>query len=558
MHASPPPAPWAAYRRLWPYLRPYLPRLPAVMLVSLLATALSLAQPYISKLMIDGALMRHDMGVLWRVAGLMLGATVGSYVLNIAASWLHVSLSAAMLFDIRVAVLSHLQRLSPRFFGRFRLGDLMSRLNSDVSDIQRVAGDTLLAALANLLFLAGSIALMLWLDWRLFLVGVVLVPLAVGAFLRAQKRLTELSRQMREAGADIGSMLVDTIMGMRTVVALGAQARERERFAGANASFVRAMLRMQVTSFLSGAVPGTLLSASTAGAMLWGGYEITAGRMTIGTLVAFLAYQQRLFAPIQGLLGLSATLAQTRVALARIFELMDTPPEVEEAACPLPLPAGPCSIRFDHVRLSHGRAPVLHDADFTIPAGSFCAILGPSGAGKSTMADLMVRMIDPDGGRVMLGERDLREVVLDDLRRAVLLVEQTPFLFNATLYANIAFGLADPGRDAVIAAARDAGLEALLARLPMGLDTPVGERGLALSAGERQRVALARALLRRPDALILDEPTAALDGDTEALIAASLRRALPHATLIVITHKPALAAMADRVITLKDGITTYG
>jgi ATP-binding cassette subfamily B protein len=171
---------------------------------------------------------------------------------------------------------------------------------------------------------------------------------------------------MREAGADIGSLLVDTIMGMRTVVALGAEQRERQRFATANGGFVRAMLRMQVTSFLSGAVPGTLLSASTAGAMLWGGYEITAGRMTIGTLVAFLAYQQRLFAPIQGLLGLSATLAQTRVALARIFELMDTKPEVDEAQNPHPLNAITREIRFEHVTLSHGR-----NRCFATPISSF-------------------------------------------------------------------------------------------------------------------------------------------------------------------------------------------
>ena len=531
--------------------------MPAVILVSLLATGLSLAQPYISKLMIDGALMHRDMGMLWRVAGLMLGATVGSYVLNILASWLHVSLSAAMLFDIRSAVLAHLQALSPRFFGRFRLGDLMSRLNSDVSDIQRVAGDTLLAALANVLFLGGSVALMLWMDWRLFLVGIVLVPLAVATFLRAQKRLTDLTRQMREVGADIGSLLVDTIMGMRTVVALGAEPHERARFATTNARFVAAMLRMQITSFLSGAVPGTLLSASTAGVMLWGGYEIVAGRMTIGTLVAFLAYQQRLFAPIQGLLGLSSTLAQTRVALARIFELLDTPAEVLEGATPQPLPAITQSLRFDHVALSHGRAPVLIDADFTIPAGCFCAILGESGAGKSTMADLMVRLLDPDAGRILVDGADLRDLRLADLRARILLVEQTPFLFNATLGDNIAFGLPDPGHAAITAAAQAAGLSPLLARLPQGLATPTGERGLALSAGERQRVALARALLRRPQVLILDEPTAALDGETEARIAQNLRACLPEATLIVITHKPALAAMADMTITLHQGRTHH-
>jgi ATP-binding cassette subfamily B protein len=196
--SSPAPAEWRAYRRLWPYLRPYLPRMPAVVAVSLAATGLSLAQPYISKLMIDGALLHHC--ALLAGGGADAGGDGRLLCAEHRGHWLHVSLSAAMLFDIRSAVLAHLQTLSPRFFSRFRLGDLMSRLNSDVSDVQRVAGDTLLAALANVLFLGGSIALMLWLDWRLFLVGVVLVPLAVGSFLRAQHRLTALSRGCARRG----------------------------------------------------------------------------------------------------------------------------------------------------------------------------------------------------------------------------------------------------------------------------------------------------------------------------------------------------------------------
>lgn len=524
------------------------------MVVSLLATALNLAQPWLSKLMIDDALLHRDMTRLWQVAALMVATTLGGYALNMLASWRHVALSAAMLFDIRLALLAHLQTLSPRFFSQFRLGDLMSRINSDVSDVQRVAGDTLLAALSNLLFLLGTLGMMLWLDWRLCLIGVALVPLATLGFLRAQRLLVGLTQRMREAGADIGSLLVDTITGMRLVVAMNAQRREQQRFAAANASFVRSMLRLQLTSFASGALPGALLTFSTVAIVVLGGARIFHGQMSVGALVAFLAYQQRLFSPIQGLMGLSSTLSSTRVALSRIFELMDTPPEVSEA--------NPCravslmtqALAFHDVHLSHGREPVLAGASFAIPAGCFCALLGASGAGKSSLADALIRLIDPDHGRITLDGIDLRDLSLTDLRRTVLLVEQTPFLMNATLRDNLLFGAYTADDATLQAAIAAAGLAELLTRLPQGLSTRTGERGQALSAGERQRVALARALLRRPSVLILDEPTAALDGNTEALVAANLRAFLPDATLIVITHKPALAAQADLVLRLEHGL----
>jgi ATP-binding cassette subfamily B protein len=525
-----------------------------VMVISLLATALNLAQPWLSKLMIDGALLHRDVGKLWQVAGLMVVATLGGYALNMLASWRHVALSAAMLFDIRLALLAHLQTLSPRFFSQFRLGDLMSRINSDVSDVQRVAGDTLLAALSNLLFLLGTLGMMVWLDWRLCLVGIALVPVATLGFLRAQKMLVDLTRQMREAGADIGSLLVDTITGMRLVVAMNAQRRELDRFARANAVFVRHMLRLQATSFASGALPGSLLTFSTVAVVVLGGMRIVHGQTSIGTLVAFLTYQQRLFSPVQGLMGLSSTLSSTRVALARIFDLMDTPAEIHECAHPLPVTHVAQALAFHDVHLSHGRDPVLAGASFAIPAGSFCAILGASGAGKSSLADALIRLVDPDAGRITLDEVDLRDLDLAGLRRTIVLVEQTPFLMNATLRDNILFG-AEPVEEADLTQAiAAAGLTELLARLPQGLATRTGERGQALSAGERQRVALARALLRRPEVLILDEPTAALDGATEALVAANLRAFLPRATLIVITHKPALAAQADLLLRLDNGL----
>jgi ATP-binding cassette, subfamily B, bacterial len=555
MTTPPPPAvaDWKAYGRLWPYLRPYTRRLVLVLVVSLVATALTLVQPYFSKLLIDNALLQRDMTALVEITLLMFVVTVIGFGVNMLASYRYLQVSASMLFDMRVALFKHLQTLSPRFYAKFRIGDLMSRINGDVGEVQRVSADSLLSVLSNVLFLVGSVGMMIWLNVGLFLVSVFLVPLCVWAFLHYQQRLTLLMKELRERGADLGSLFVDTILGMRVVVSLRADEHEVERFRARNDSFVRVMLKMQITSFMTGALPGTILTASTSAVFLYGGYLIIQDKMSIGSLVAFMAYHGRLLSPIQTLMSMSSSLASARVSLARIFELMDTPPEVIDDPNAAPLAPFKGSLRFEDVSLRYDREAVLSKVSFDIPKGAFCAILGASGAGKSTAADLMVRYLDPDEGRILIDGRDLRTVALRDLRKEVILVDQSPYLFNDTIANNIAFALQGAERPAIEAAARAAGLDAFIQRLPEGYDTKTGERGLALSAGERQRVALARAFLRRPSIMILDEPTSALDAQTERLIATELRTALPETTLIVITHKPALAELADMTITIENG-----
>jgi ATP-binding cassette subfamily B protein len=542
------------YRRAFAYVLPYWRRLAVVLFISLVSTLLNLAQPYIAKLLIDEALLRRNTRALAVVAALMVVVTVFSFALSILSSYRYVAVSAAVLFDMRLALYEHLQKLSLRFYARTKLGDIVSRLNNDIAEVQRVAADTLLALVANVVFLLGSVAIMLWLNWRLFLLSIALVPFSVLALRHFQRRLTGQVRTLRERSADIGSFLIETLQGMRLVVTATAEQHEVAHFRERNQGFIEALLKMQLTSYLAGALPGTILTLSTATVFLYGGALVINGAMSIGALVAFMAYHLRLLAPVQSLLGLSTNLATARVSLQRVFELLDTPVEVVERADAKPLNEVRGALAFEHVTLRHDRENiVLDDVSFQIPARGVCAIVGSSGAGKSTIADLLLRLLDPQTGVVKLDDRDVRELRLHDLRRALALVEQTPFLFNASIAENIAYAQPNATRAEIVAAARAAALDQFVARLPEGYNTQVGERGLTLSAGERQRIAIARALLRRPAVIILDEPTAALDPLNEQSIAATLRQSLRACTAVIITHRRALVEIADHVIVLADG-----
>jgi ATP-binding cassette, subfamily B, bacterial len=548
---------WKDFLRVKPFLRPYRWPLLSMILLSLVASLLGLVQPYLSKYLVDEALLRQDMAKLQWAALLMFAATVAGVVLSFISGYGYMRVSSSMLFDMRFEVYRHLHTLSPRFYANARIGDLVSRLNGDVAEVQRISADSFLSSLSNVLFIFGSMGMMLWLSWKLYVVGVILVPLSVGLFQFYQVRITRLVRELRERSAEIGTLFVETLMGARLVAAFNASPYELGRFRTRNGSYVATLLRFQRTSLLGRTFPGTILTVATIAVFLYGGQQIILGEMTIGTLVAFMAYHAKLLSPIQNLLGLSASLSSARVSLSRVLELLDTPAEVKDNWRATALAPVRHSLELRNVTLRHGDRLVLDAVSLKIPVGRFSVVVGPSGSGKSTIADLFIRLLDPDSGSVLIDGVDIRTVRLVDLRRKVMLIEQSPHLMHGTLFWNISYP--DPGvpRAQVEQAAHAAGLEELLARMPDGLDTIVGERGLTLSAGERQRVAIARAFLAKPEIVILDEPSAALDAAREVEVIENLRWRFSGKTLICITHKPHMTLTADHIVRIEPGRAAY-
>jgi ATP-binding cassette subfamily B protein len=538
------------YRRALRFVVPYWPRLVFVLLAGIAATGFSLLQPYISKLLIDDALTKRNLHMLLMISGLMLAVTVVGFVLNILSSYQYVRVSASVLFDMRLSLYTHLQTLSPRFWARTKLGDVVSRINNDIAEVQRVASDSLLSVLSNVVFLIGSAAIMLALSPRLFLVSVAAVPASIWALQHYQHRLATRVRAVRERSSDIGSFLLETLLGIRLVVATRSEAREVARFRAHNQSFLDALLRMQLTSFLSGAVPGTILTLSTAAIFLYGGKLVIDGALSIGSLVAIMSYHLRLLSPVQNLMSLYSNLVSGGVSLTRVWELFETRAEIVDHPAAKPFGTVRGEIVFDHVTFSYGAEAVLEDLSFRVEPGTICAILGPSGIGKSTLADLLVRFYDPNSGEIRIDGRDLRGLPLADLRHAVLLVDQSPYLFHASVRDNIAYARPDASDEDIVSAAEAASVHERILALPDGYNTVVAERGQTLSAGERQRIALARALLANPKVLILDEPTSALDEANERAIAETLVRVAKGRTAILITHRASLARIAHQTIFL--------
>ena len=540
---------------LFGFVRPHRRAIAALLGLSLCASLLVLAQPWLTKSLIDDGLLARDFPRLLQVALAMVAVGILGTLLSGINRYLHTGLSGRILFALRDDLYRHLQQLSSAFYGRKRLGDILSRLDGDVAEIQRFAVDSLFSAVSSVIGLLGAVALMLVLSWQLSLLLALLIPLEV-LWLRWMRRKVEREvRSLRERSADVSSFLVETLPAMKFIQASAAEQRESARLEGLGQGYMRQLLKVQVTEFFTHALPGTLTSLSRACAFLIGGYWVIQGTWQVGALIAFSTYLGMAVGPVQSLLGLYVALQRMTVSLGRVMELQQEPVSVRQPAAPSPLAEGGGELRLEDVHFSHEQrsGAVLRGVDLVIPAGLKVAISGASGVGKSTLIDLLQRFYDPDQGRVLLDGVDLRELDLFALRRSIAVVSQDIVLFRGTLAENLSYSAPSASREALQRVARLARLDELIASLPQGLDSPLGERGQQLSGGQRQRIAIARALLQEPRILVLDEATSAVDEATEREVIAAIDQLFAGRTRILISHRPSTLREADLSLCLQQG-----
>ncbi|MBM2825238.1 MAG: transporter ATP-binding protein [Dehalococcoidales bacterium] len=545
---------WRVVRRLPKYLatvRLWIVLGAAGMVLRSLA---SLALPYLVATAVDRFIRTGSVSGLNTIALLFVGATVlvwaGQYLETLFLNYT----GDAILRRLRSEMFDHLQLLSLSFFDRNKAGKIMSRLQNDVQQLQDLLTGGFLNIAVSALTLVGIATVMLIMNTRLALVTLTVVPVLGVVIFVWQRHAHHAFVRVRQAIATVNAQLQESISGVRVTQSLGREKTNLKQFDIINEAHLVANLKASRLTAVMMPIVEILTAIATALVIVFGGYQVIAGQMGVGVLLGFVLYIQRFFNPVQELAMEYTELQRAMVAGERIFELLDTKPEIMDSPEAIDLPPVKGEIKLQHVSFSyHTGSEVLHDIDLTIHPGETVAIVGRTGAGKSSLANLIARFYDIERGVITIDGYDVRRVTQHSLRRQIGIVPQDPFLFSGSIEENIRYGHLEASRAEVIGAAKAAGAHDFIARLERGDETPVGERGVNLSTGQRQLICLARAILANPPILILDEATSSVDTNTERLIQESLRHLSRGRTSIIIAHRLSTVTDADRIIVLERG-----
>lgn len=545
----------AVLLRLLRFLRPYRGRVAITAASAAGLMACSITLPYLTRLVIDDVLQARDREPLVPLLVAVLAVVAVRFVLGLVRRWTSGQVSLGVEYDMRARMFARLQRLSLSYFDRMPVGQLMSRATSDLQTVRFFLGYGLIFLFMHAFTLVLVTGLLLAINWRLALLALLMGPALVAVAWRYSRRSNPVLIDVQQRVGEVTEMAEESAVGIRVIKAFGRESDRTGRFgATARRAFDRSMdaarLRARYQPLM-----GFLPTVGLAVVLAYGGVLAIDGALTLGEFVQFYLYLTMLMAPFRSL-GMLVGNAQRAVAGGtRIFEVLDAVPDVAEAPDARPLPPGAGAVRLEGVSLAYapGGPRVLDDVDLDVPAGRTVALIGPTGSGKTTLTQLIPRFYDPTEGRVLLDGADVRGLRLDELRRAVGVVPQDPFLFSTTVRENIAYGRPEASDEEVRRAARMAQAEEFIDALPEGFDTVVGERGFTLSGGQRQRLAIARAIITDPRVLILDEATASVDASTEREIQAALRTVMRGRTTFVIAHRLSTLALADELVVLDGG-----
>jgi subfamily B ATP-binding cassette protein MsbA len=552
--------------------RPYRGWLVIILLAMMVETATSLAGPWPLKIVIDNAVGHHaapewvprllgpalvaNGPALAAVAalGLVLLAALGGLASYIDSYYTE-SVGQWVANDLRMRVYDHLERLSFTYYDTHQTGLLLSTMTDDVSTVQDFVSSDTLSILVDFMTIVGMLGLMFWLNWDFTLLVVAITPFLLLFVTRFKRAVKKATREVRRRESDIVSVLQTGLESMRTVQTFGAQDVEASRLGEASRATVNAALSARRVKSLLSPVVAVVVALCTALVLWRGAGLILAGAMTVGSLTVFLAYLAKFFKPVQDLAKMTNAIAQTNVGLERIQSILDIDMSIQERPDAREPQAFQGAIAFEHVAFSYNpEVPVLQDVTFSIAPGQFVGVVGATGSGKSTIVSLIPRFYDSTAGRILIDGTDIRDYTLQGIRRQIGFVLQDTVLFRGTLRENIAYGRHQATEAQIISAAQLANADEFIDRMPGGYDTPTGERGITLSGGQRQRIGIARAFIRDAPILILDEPTASLDTDSEHLVMEGLNRLMKGRTVIMITHRLNTIRGADTIIVLHNGI----